>query len=84
MTPQPCDASHETGLCTVHQLPPTGEQSGKAKHIHRAIYSQGDNKSLEWDELLKLLDEGYEIVSGASDANALHYILVIGVEGTQE
>lgn len=47
----------------------------KDTFTHFSVYSMGDPAFAHWTELLKLLHEGYEIVSAASDQHAIHYIL---------
>ena len=46
------------------------------EYQHIAVYSLGDNAGSQWTELMKELEDGYSIVSAASDKNAIHYILV--------
>jgi len=52
---------------------PTGSAE---QYVLYSVYSKGDFSDSQWNILLGMLnDEGYEIVSTASDDYAIHYIL---------
>jgi hypothetical protein len=55
-----------------------------SKYIIHSVFSKGDMRQRDWQELLDLLGQGYIILSAASDEYAIHYVLGLLDNHSQE